>query len=707
MRIPGTKIYRAFEELDRFSDEQCENFLRAALRPGRRVMRWLVSTLVGGGLMVVLMTLVVWAMTLVPMRPRESDGVGFWFVSGGATLLVVGVCVFSAVLLRDFLLRRRLRIIISTRGVCRNCRYLLLGLPVSETNTVACPECGATSEVDPSLGELAIAGSGARTLRQANQLKQSSIFLEGFWNPGRLALLRRLGRWALRTAVVLLFVVTVGVLWRWFRAESEAQAANGMLQPGASISRRYASLQPLGSSPTSANAWLVIADFGREVGVIASTVYQQATLKAAAVSASATSPLLRVEYLDVLAMGRPDPSALQWPAAAGTVSYQAAFNATMAAEGQRLLSESAVIHGVDVLATMDRYDPPWNTASVTLGNNAAQYADAESLRKLIRFCTGRIALAAKAGDMPEVVRAFRTGMTASRLAACSLPIYASMAQCALLDAIWPALRTADAATLREIARELERADSRPNVVEAIETERLIAEKQVCEFFSHPENTRWGAFSLMQAHLLRFPRFDEWWASPPLGSFAENLAAVRQTADNAKAWGQQRPVDRFSVSGVLPVPPASALWYIQYLGSICDMTIGWYDRWRTMLEGTKMLVAIERFEREHGAFPRQLDQIVPEFAAAVAVDLWSGKEFRYRVVDSIASVADGGEGKGLAGPGWGFILYSVGTDGVDDGGKDAGEAALGLWGPQPPRAAPLRGDFVFTNPPAADRWGLGW
>ena len=41
MRVPGTKIYRAFAELDRFNDEQCERFLSVAQKPfWRWCMRW-------------------------------------------------------------------------------------------------------------------------------------------------------------------------------------------------------------------------------------------------------------------------------------------------------------------------------------------------------------------------------------------------------------------------------------------------------------------------------------------------------------------------------------------------------------------------------------------------------------------------------------------------------------------------------------------
>jgi cell division protein FtsL len=63
------------------------------------------------------------------------------------------------------------------------------------------------------------------------------------------------------------------------------------------------------------------------------------------------------------------------------------------------------------------------------------------------------------------------------------------------------------------------------------------------------------------------------------------------------------------------------------------------------------IALERYRGKHGAYPNSLAQLSPEFLKAVPLDFMDGQPLRYR------PTADGH-----------FLLYSVGLDCVDDGGK---------------------------------------
>jgi hypothetical protein len=60
-------------------------------------------------------------------------------------------------------------------------------------------------------------------------------------------------------------------------------------------------------------------------------------------------------------------------------------------------------------------------------------------------------------------------------------------------------------------------------------------------------------------------------------------------------------------------------------------------------------AIRAFRAQHDQLPPFLDALVPEYLAAVPADPFSGKPFRYRPTED------------------GYLLYSVGFDGYDDGG----------------------------------------
>jgi hypothetical protein len=61
-------------------------------------------------------------------------------------------------------------------------------------------------------------------------------------------------------------------------------------------------------------------------------------------------------------------------------------------------------------------------------------------------------------------------------------------------------------------------------------------------------------------------------------------------------------------------------------------------------------AIRRYTLRHGGLPQSLEDLTPAFLPAIPIDLMNGEPLRYRP-----------QPDGL------FLLYSVGIDGVDDGG----------------------------------------
>ena len=79
--------------------------------------------------------------------------------------------------------------------------------------------------------------------------------------------------------------------------------------------------------------------------------------------------------------------------------------------------------------------------------------------------------------------------------------------------------------------------------------------------------------------------------------------------------------------------------------------------------TVTAIALRRFNLRYGAWPQNLDELIPDSMATMPADPMSGKNLRYRR-DEIA----------------GFILYSVGVDGKDDGGDPtpAAGSAPRLW-----------------------------
>jgi hypothetical protein len=80
--------------------------------------------------------------------------------------------------------------------------------------------------------------------------------------------------------------------------------------------------------------------------------------------------------------------------------------------------------------------------------------------------------------------------------------------------------------------------------------------------------------------------------------------------------------------------------------------GAYMQTHTRLATTAL--AVERFRQKQGQLPKNLKELVPRFLREVPTDPFDGKPLRYRRLAS------------------GYVVYSVGADGHDDGGRERPE-----------------------------------
>lgn len=135
MRLPLSKVYRAFPELDRFDDARCQAYVTTAIRRHRVLAVLLYVAMV-------VMPFVAWPVIWYNflrgfsfIRFFGSDGrVLFELLSGVMCALLLGLVT------RDLFLRSIVRKQLN-RGICQSCEYQLLGLPV-KAGAVTCPECG-------------------------------------------------------------------------------------------------------------------------------------------------------------------------------------------------------------------------------------------------------------------------------------------------------------------------------------------------------------------------------------------------------------------------------------------------------------------------------------------------------------------------------------------------------------------------------------
>ena len=193
MRIPGTKVWRAFAELDQFDDARCANFIAAAKRGPGYWFGWVLMVLLG---------IVAFAATcaagLLTFWATLTDQFGILDWRAAFTVVTATVYgVISPLLLRDWLLIRRVRRLLKQRGRCGQCGYSILGLLVDEHNSLTCPECGNRLEVPQALAELSAGPDGRRRVVSAG-IDMSP----GFWTPRRRSMGLRFLKWGGVVAVL-------------------------------------------------------------------------------------------------------------------------------------------------------------------------------------------------------------------------------------------------------------------------------------------------------------------------------------------------------------------------------------------------------------------------------------------------------------------------------------------------------------------------
>lgn len=97
---------------------------------------------------------------------------------------------------------------------------------------------------------------------------------------------------------------------------------------------------------------------------------------------------------------------------------------------------------------------------------------------------------------------------------------------------------------------------------------------------------------------------------------------------------------------------------------------------------RVAIALERYRLTHGDFPETLDALAPQFMEKVPHDIIGGKPLKYRRSDPPSPGSSGAAGQ--------FVLYSVGSNETDDGGK------VGLT--EKGNVDWKQGDWVWQYPP---------
>ena len=75
-----------------------------------------------------------------------------------------------------------------------------------------------------------------------------------------------------------------------------------------------------------------------------------------------------------------------------------------------------------------------------------------------------------------------------------------------------------------------------------------------------------------------------------------------------------------------------------------------DRAEQTQRNLQVAFALGAYQRDHGAYPKQLAALTPKYLPQIPQDVFSGKALIYRLEDK------------------GYLVYSVGPNGIDEGGR---------------------------------------
>lgn len=314
-------------------------------------------------------------------------------------------------------------------------------------------------------------------------------------------------------------------------------------------------------------------------------------------------------------------------------------------EAARLVFADARL--ANVIAALDRA-----AASPSIRTDLLGTSSSSSIRRLARFVAARMRLAAAEGDWPAVEASVHHSRALVRAASTDAPLIgwlvAAAVEAMALQHTHEVVASAPEATLARLHAAWEPSGWSPPIADAFGRERTFAYEELTEDAFARLNDDQRAKREAALRLKLDAMFDL------LHELALLDGPARRTSPHAEALqqlesdlgGSWRP--EFRVIAELP----SALKY----------SIAASDQQRVQRLGLQTRLALELFKRRHGTYPPSLEALVPEFRDAVAPDAVSGKPLVYRLE-----------------PDGTFVLYSVGYDQTDDGGRfpkaDHGHDAL--------------------------------
>jgi hypothetical protein len=574
---------------------------------------------------------------------RDANRRGAYVRAFLAPPVIAGVMV---VVMRLVWLRARARRVLAARGVCVGCGFGLAGVPL-DGGEVACPECVARTPAVEAWNERGVDGQGRAVFAPAAGL------VKVFWTGRRL---KRTGKGVALAAMVA--AVAFGAWWGVREVGIRRQAAQARAErPAASEIDAALRMGLTASDPPQTGRFALL-----------SAIEQRLSRRA-------------VEFRDAHQEASGVDSGF-FPNAQHIWRY--VNPAGLEGNEKRRIEDEYAIRLLDELLAEGLVAELGRVADVPLGA-VGVYGPAMLARMPTRQLghlrgPGRLAISAafRAAEAEDLV-GFNASMRAAWEIGETTDAVVDGGLITTLSAVVQRSGVMDAADFALGMRRSEAwidavetcASKRPRVSleQVFRAHRLVSLDHIAWFFSEPSRVRGGARSIDYrvmtgaglASLVLPGQVDEWPAHRP-GTFAENREAIDTAFDWAEAVARSEPFERSAI----PPRPSTDLGLAQVLAGPLRMLVEGHDQDTVRRRGLLVRCAIERHRLRTGAYPVSLEEVTTPAEDRRFVDPFSGRAFVYRVIDP-------------AGDRWGrgYLLWSTGPDGKDDGGRFNQERGPGV------------------------------
>ncbi|MBL0869209.1 MAG: hypothetical protein IBJ18_01385 [Phycisphaerales bacterium] len=600
------------------------------------------------------------ALVLVSAMLTESLMNGSWipFSVRNVITIFVAVCVaipaFSlGFIVRDLLLRRRVRTVIQSQGVCKHCGYLLLGMRVPSDLKLTCPECGDVTTVNPALDTLAPdPASGEARFQGRNE----PILPSFFWTRSRRRVFNVLA------LITLLGPPTgYGVWWLYREIDLRIQASHAkeLLATTANFRAYYRSIVTK-YDPTALTGESAY-DRAQKIYDLLKIAEMVAVLEAP----EQPGPERKERYIVMHFISNPQdmPQSLspedQLSQDLCVRDTERVIELLDLSEIQSLARSFSTMKGrqqpFDDLDSDDFFEPFY-------GSRKQSSSDLGVLRQLAHFAAAKMRLAADRSDRESFCTWLIFGLQNARLSCEQRTLFSSSVGVAIERMMFVQISRAlgrgmPKQWLGDIADILRRYDENTvSLTEVCEGERVLSHEMVCLFWSDPRNIKeYPSFRLRSAL---------WGVSGErCGRLTENLREI----DDYHRWlqsvinerGFQRPYPPFIESGANLLFVNMSIESFEY--RLQNIEFELFDR-----RIVQIAIAIERFRAQHGQLPDTLEQLVPAFINEIPNDPLNPRPISYAKADAKISPC-------------GFVLYLWGDNQDNQGTPNTGGQTRGLRG----------------------------